>query len=140
MVNELARAMRQGRVGMMSSEKGYVGPAMRTIMDGKRIDFAAFTKFYFDSGADAGETVVAVRETALNMLEAGLFHLTFPRIWIEDVFAEEARPMFDRYCYLVYEEADYIAIRLFVRNGDAAAQLMGRRWLHVVGRGDHPPG
>ena len=44
-------------------------------------------KFIFDSGTDNDHDFVgAVRETALEMMQAGLFHLPHPVTWIEDPF------------------------------------------------------
>jgi hypothetical protein len=81
------------------------------------------TKFIFDSGSDQdGETVSAVRETSVNMLEAGFFHLPFPVIWIEDPFEDTPDVGFTfnkttemRNYYLATEDEDTITVFLIQR-------------------------
>lgn len=68
-------------------------------------------KFVFDSGSDKDErTTSAVRETAVNMLEAGLFHLPFPLIWIEDPFDDNPSM---RFLYLCRETKEGITMWFF---------------------------
>lgn len=81
-------------------------------------------KFVFDSGMDRDESVTtAFRETAVNMMEAGLFHLPYPVIWVEDPFGDgDDRTMPDgslmpegiksetRYMYYCEESHDQIRI------------------------------
>jgi hypothetical protein len=65
-------------------------------------------KFIFDSGQDRDpETTAAVHETAINMLEAGLFHLPHNVTWIEDPF-EHTPEM--RYYYLCKEDEEGITV------------------------------
>lgn len=69
-------------------------------------------KFIFDSGSDQDErTIMAVRETALNMLEAGLFHLPHKVVWVEDPW--EDAPDEKRNFYLAVEDDDAIRVYLF---------------------------
>lgn len=69
-------------------------------------------KYIFDSGSDQDErTVTAVRETAVNMLEAGLFHLPYPIIWIEDPY--EGKEDTQRNFYLCIETPDKIVVHFF---------------------------
>lgn len=69
-------------------------------------------KFVFDSGQDHDEEqVMAVRETAVNMIEAGLFHLPFPTIWVEDPFEDAHEDA--RFLYLVEETSTEIIIHYF---------------------------
>lgn len=74
-------------------------------------------KFIFDSGSDQDtETVKAVRETAVNMIEAGLFHQPFPLMWIEDPY--EGNEDTHRNFYLALEERDNIVLFLFAQMKD----------------------
>jgi hypothetical protein len=67
-------------------------------------------KFVFDSGMSGNDGEEQVfRETAVNMMEAGLFHLPYPEMWIEDPFeilgGGEGGQQESRYMYLC-EEVD----------------------------------
>lgn len=74
----------------------------------------------------------AVRETTLDMVEAGLFHLRFPQVWVEDVFFES--DMLDRYGYFLREYLDRITIRQFGRyRGGVLAIIGGNRWKLMAG-------
>lgn len=65
-------------------------------------------KFIFDSGSDKDEqTTAAVRETAVNMMEAGLFHLPHPITWIEDPFEDNPEM---RFYYLCKEDESGIVM------------------------------
>lgn len=71
-------------------------------------------KFIFDSGSDQDErTTTAVRETAVNMIEAGLFHQPFPDMWIEDPY--EDNPDNQRNFYLASEKDKKIKIWSFAK-------------------------
>lgn len=78
-------------------------------------------KFLFDSGCDRDDdTVFAVRDTALAMLEAGLFHLPFPAIWVEDPYDDVPETTTFRFTgmrnfYLVKETQTQIITRLIQR-------------------------
>jgi hypothetical protein len=66
-------------------------------------------KFVFDSGQDRDmQTVETVRETAINMMHADIFHLPHPVIWVEDPF--DTRLGFKRCCYLCVERNSQIEI------------------------------
>lgn len=68
-------------------------------------------KFIFDSGSDQdADTVNAVKDTAVAMIEAGLFHLPYPVTWIEDPF--EDNPALRNY-YLCVEKDDMVTVYLF---------------------------
>jgi len=70
-------------------------------------------KFIFDSGSDQDErTITAVRETAVNMMEAGLFHLPFPIVWIEDPFESDPEGI-RRFFYLAVEDEKEQVIRVW---------------------------
>lgn len=72
-------------------------------------------KFIFDSGQDRDEeTTSAIRDTALNMLEAGFFHMPFPLCWIEDPFDDDPTTT-TRNFYLVTEDEKTIRVRLIQR-------------------------
>jgi hypothetical protein len=72
-------------------------------------------KFIFDSGMDVDEqTVMAVRETAVNMIEAKLFRQPYPVMWIEDPF--ETDPEKYRNLYLAIEKEDSIEIHFFSKS------------------------
>lgn len=87
-------------------------------------------KFIFDSGSDQDErTVMAVRETAVNMIEAGLFHQPHPLIWVEDPY--EDAPETQRHYYLGHEKDDGIIIRVFTR--------MSQKRLHQMAGLDGVP-
>lgn len=65
-------------------------------------------KFIFDSGSDKDDqTTSAVRETSVNMLEAGLFHLPSPITWIEDPFDDDPTM---RFYYLCTEDETGITV------------------------------
>jgi hypothetical protein len=67
-------------------------------------------KFVFDSGMDRDESVTtAFRETALAMMEAGIFHLPYPMVWVEDPFPDDD-PDQTRYMYLCIERDKKIFI------------------------------
>jgi hypothetical protein len=66
-------------------------------------------KFIFDSGSDHDEqNLSAVKDTAVNMIEAGLFHQPHPVMWIEDPFEEN--PDTHRNFYLCIEKDHQIKI------------------------------
>lgn len=70
-------------------------------------------KFIFDSGSDQDdETGAAVRSTAAEMIEFGIFHLPAPVIWIEDPFTNIPGPPSRNY-YLCYEVGEEIQIQFF---------------------------
>ena len=72
-------------------------------------------KFIFDSGQDQDDrTVSAVRETAVNMIEADMFHLPHPIMWIEDPFGDDPNSI-DRNFYLVTETPENIMVQFFQR-------------------------
>lgn len=74
-------------------------------------------KFVFDTGLAGNEAEEMVfRETAVNMLEAGIFHLPFPEIWLEDPF--EGSNL--RYMYFCEEDEREIRIWFFL---DATGEL-----------------
>lgn len=86
-------------------------------------------KFIFDSGSDQDErTVMAVRQTAVNMQEAGLFHLPHKITWIEDPY--EDAPDEKRNFYLATE--DDSIIRMYVATY-LDQRLMAESWGAVVG-------
>lgn len=69
-------------------------------------------KFIFDSGSDQDpETVSAVRDTAVAMIEAGFFHLPFPLILIEDPFENSESRNF----YLCEEIDRFVRVHLIQR-------------------------
>lgn len=71
-------------------------------------------KYIFDSGNDTDpETTTAVRETAIAMLEYGIFRLPAPVVWIEDPFYSEADPAgTHRRYYLCQEQPGGIRISM----------------------------
>lgn len=76
-------------------------------------------KFIFDSGSDRDErTTQAVRTTAVDMMEMGLFHLPYSTVWIEDPFDRD--PDETRNYYLAEEKQDTITFWLFQRHGESA--------------------
>lgn len=83
-------------------------------------------KFIFDSGSDQDErTTLAVRETTVNMIEAGLFHLPHPIIWVEDPYEEN--PEHYRNFYLAMETSTQIEIWFFAKLPMGNANLQGKR-------------
>jgi hypothetical protein len=71
-------------------------------------------KFVFDSGMAGNEAEEdAFKETAVNMMEAGIFHLPFPEIWIEDPFPTPAGRYESRYMYFCEEGEDEIRVWYF---------------------------
>lgn len=71
-------------------------------------------KYVFDSGSDQDpETVQAVRDTSVNMMQFDLFHLPHPVIWIEDPFDDNAEFKLARNYYLATEHKGHIDILLF---------------------------
>jgi hypothetical protein len=71
-------------------------------------------KFIFDSGSDQDETAVAVRQTAVAMMEAKLFHQPHPVIWIEDPYDND--PDLQRNFYLGIETPGKITVFAFNRS------------------------
>ena len=71
-------------------------------------------KYIFDSGSDQDlETVQAVRDTAVNMMEFNLFHMPHPVMWIEDPFDDDDSGETARNYYLAREHKDRIDILFF---------------------------
>jgi hypothetical protein len=69
-------------------------------------------KVVFDSGTDEDRDIMKTyRETALNMMDAGLFHLPYPISWVEDPF--ESSPD-NRLYYLAVERDQKITMRVAV--------------------------
>lgn len=88
-------------------------------------------KYIFDSGSDQDEAAVtAVRDTAVAMMEAGLFHLPFPVIWIEDPFDENEGASRNYYLCVEDQGAKTIAVYFFQRLPRAAPD-MPRYCAHV---------
>ena len=82
-------------------------------------------KFIFDSGSDQDErTTTAVRQTALAMMEANLFHQPHPVMWIEDPYEED--PENYRNFYLAIETADRIEIRFLSKLPAMGLTLHGK--------------
>lgn len=106
-----------GEVVVMAPRSKLRGKFVQTFVD----NAVRAVKFLFDSGSDRDEeTVSAVRDTALAMLEANLFHLPFPTIWIEDPYEDVPEAMsFEftgmRNFYLACETANEIELRLVQR-------------------------
>lgn len=68
-------------------------------------------KFIFDSELDADpQTKEAIRETANNMIEAGIFHLPHNLIWLEEQFITHEKV---KTFYLCEEVGDKIRIQTF---------------------------
>lgn len=71
-------------------------------------------KFIFDSGSDQdADTVQAVRQTSVAMMEADLFHQPYPTIWVEDPYEDDPDKM--RNFYLGIEEPGKITVFAFNR-------------------------
>jgi hypothetical protein len=71
-------------------------------------------KFIFDSGSDQDErTVNAVRDTAVNMIDAGLFHLPHAVTWVEDPYTDD--PDGKRNFYLCEERPGEVLIHFMQR-------------------------
>lgn len=89
-------------------------------------------KFIFDSGSDQDElTTTAVKETAINMIEAGLFHQPFPDIWIEDPYEES--PETYRNFYLAREKDRKITLWSFTKLDMSLLGVNGSR-LKIDGK------
>lgn len=84
-------------------------------------------KFIFDSGMDQDpETTTAVRETAVAMMELGLFHLPAPLIWIEDPFDSDKDPEGkNRFYYLCEEAPEGISVVAMQTTDPAFPELEG---------------
>lgn len=84
-------------------------------------------KFIFDSGSDEMDTALAVRDTAVAMMQADLFHQPHPIIWIEDPYEDD--PEQQRNFYLGIETPGKITVFAFLRTnstkvlGQVAAQM-----------------
>lgn len=90
-------------------------------------------KFIFDSGSDQDDrTVNAVRDTAVEMMHAGFFHLPHPVTWIEDPF--EDRPSMRNY-YLCMETEDKITLQVFQRVPKDLDRL-GPRYMYNAALGE----
>lgn len=80
-------------------------------------------KYIFDSGSDQDEdTVAAVRLTATNMMEAGLFHQPHPVMWIEDPFDDDPTNEMRNYL-LAIEQGTLIRIFFVQRFGVQRANI-----------------
>lgn len=74
-------------------------------------------KFIFDSGSDQMDTALAVRDTAVAMMVADLFHQPHPVIWIEDPYEDD--PEEKRNFYLGFETPGKIRVFAFMRTNSA---------------------
>lgn len=81
-------------------------------------------KFIFDSGSDQDpDTITAVRETSVAMLEAGLFHLPHPVCWIEEPYSDDQDELRRNY-YLAEEGVEGITLHFFQRANPADLAIM----------------
>ena len=95
-------------------------------------------KFIFDSGSDHDKrTTDAVRETAVNMIEAKLFHMPFPLMWIEDPFTDDPDDE-TRNFYLVEETPREIRVQFFQRFNYAKSTGMSGRGMPSLLMHIHP--
>jgi hypothetical protein len=86
-------------------------------------------KIIFDSGSDQDvETTSAVKETAVNMLEAKLFHQPFKTVWVEDPY--EDNPDHCRNFYLATETATEITVRFFSKMQEMAGMGLPELVFH----------
>lgn len=87
-------------------------------------------KFIFDSGSDQDpQTVLAVHKTALNMMQANLFHQPYPVIFIEDPFEEF--PDKQRNYYLAREFDNKIDI-WFIQRFDVSSYSLNSQFPNIL--------
>ena len=82
-------------------------------------------KCLFDSGSDQGDKAFAVRDTALEMVEAGLFRMPAPAVWIGDPFEPGSNAVCERNCDFCVERTGHVEVSLFGRGRSSPSPWNG---------------